>query len=123
MGVTRAFCYAAAVAALTFCTPSRAQTTPLLLETGSNLLAVCTSDERVEQWVCLQYLNGFIQGVTMAEIIGKTEYYCLPKTGGSLGQYKDVVLQFLRANPARRHELAPFIVDAALRGAFPCPQK
>jgi hypothetical protein len=48
--------------------------------------------------------------------------FCLPQ-GGNLGQYVEVVKQFLEQNPAQLHFQAHALVIVALRLAFPCPRK
>jgi len=45
--------------------------------------------------------------------------FCLPKNVKA-GQLADVVLEYLRANPADRHYSAGGLVQASLDSAFPC---
>lgn len=46
---------------------------------------------------------------------------CKPQ-GVTIGQFREVVLRYIRANPEARSEGGPRIVLAALRGAYPCPE-
>jgi hypothetical protein len=47
---------------------------------------------------------------------------CFPK-GSSNDQYRDIVVTYLRDNPAQRHMTASVLGLVALRSAFPCAQK
>jgi hypothetical protein len=46
--------------------------------------------------------------------------YCVPDEGISIGQAKDIIVNWLNAHPKRLKEEARILVLYALREAFPC---
>jgi hypothetical protein len=70
--------------------------------------------------------NGWNEGVQLSQGTVesgmsqvKSSGICAP-TGASSAQALDIVLQFLRDNPADRHFQADFLIVLALRAAWPC---
>lgn len=77
-------------------------------------------NELYEQRTTRPVFVGYVVGVYDARKFRRT--FCAPEkaTGGQLA---DVVEQFLRDNPARRADQAHSLVEAAFRGAWPCPKQ
>jgi hypothetical protein len=96
-------------------------------DTGNELYATCTGtvDNEIQ---CLAFLEGYHTGVTVAALeLGRLasipaerlQLYCMPQ-GVTLGQSKDVVVNFLRDHAQVRHLPANALVLNALELAFPC---
>jgi hypothetical protein len=94
---------------------------------GNQLMDYIRSSERVAQGrhdpksndaIDAGFVNGFVAGVafTLDDFSPKV---CLPRTG-NVGQYKAVVAQYLKENPAQLHRGAEQLVREALERAFPC---
>ena len=68
------------------------------------------------------YIWGLLDGQELAEQGGATRQFCLPDdlTGTQLF---DVVCRFVEAHPNQRHVPASYLATAALKEAWPCPQK
>lgn len=105
---------------------------------GNSLYEACTSDDQVQTGFCVGYLIGqiegqFLGGLLVTQRAGKEVgfedfngfanqifQHCIPPDASN-GQLRDVVVAYLRDNPANRHETARFLVWSAYRDAFPCP--
>jgi hypothetical protein len=94
---------------------------------GNQLMDFVRSSERVTQGrhdpngpdsANAGFVNGFVAGVafTLDDISMKV---CLPSKG-TVGQYKAVVTQYLKENPAQLHRGAEQLVREALERSFPC---
>jgi hypothetical protein len=66
---------------------------------------------------CLGYIDGVADALDKNIINGYKA--CVPD-GVTAGQLQDVVVQYLRLNPADRHFLAFGLVADAISKAFPC---
>ncbi len=95
------------------------------LSSGNGLLARAEADERLAQGRPLSgdasdgsAWRAFIAGVawTLDDVDPLT---CLPQQA-TLGQAMDVVLAYLRQNPAQLHRPSQVLARDALRQAFPC---
>ena len=93
---------------------------------GNELMERARAHERVMQdrptptdWLHGGYLLGFVSGAsfTLNDLSPKV---CLPPTGGNVLQYTEVVVQYLKQNPAQLHRPAQALVREALERAFPC---
>lgn len=87
--------------------------------TGNDLYELCQKDE----FTCTVYIQGVIDG-QMSAVVGtsRTVAYCIPHTGSTPKQVKDVVLAFLTANPGNRHRMAGGLVASALANTWArCP--
>lgn len=75
----------------------------------------------LDSGICLGYIQGFIRGVEVGEILLKApkRLICVPDAS-TAGQVMMVILKFLRDNPARLHENASVLVTHSLQSAFPC---
>jgi hypothetical protein len=73
---------------------------------------------------CYGYIFGLIDALDLSELL--TDKPPLPKAKTCMPaevtgqQLRDVVLEFLRDNPAKRHLAAAVLVAKALSDAFPC---
>jgi hypothetical protein len=84
------------------------------LYTGDELLGHCRqASETPSHYYCFGYVVG------VAEILLGREEICLSH-GVSPKHLMDVVVQYLQAIPAIRHEPAQISVSLALVRAFPC---
>jgi hypothetical protein len=78
--------------------------------------AVPTKDETATS-ICIGYVDAIVDVMTANAINGFRA--CIPLTVSN-PQLLDVVNQYLRANPAKRHLAAAGLVADALSTAFPC---
>lgn len=91
---------------------------------GKDALQVCSSEQEQSILNCISWINGAVQGAHLTFTLSADKpRYCTPETGGSLGQYRDVFVKFLRENPAKRHELGIYLFHQAMAQAFPCDQR
>ena len=111
------------IGAVLLCVPAFCQAAPPAFGMiyGKNALEVCSSEQDQSVLNCLSWINGAIQGASFTISLNpKKPRYCTPETGGSLGQYRDVFLKFLRDSPEKRHELGIYLFHQAMAQAFPC---
>lgn len=117
------------VVALAFMAPNQS-----FALTGNDLLQQCTGGEL---GYCLGYITGVHDGMLAGGIASirhlapelkndealsqfdKAVSYCLPN-GATKLQVRDVVTDFLKANPTSRHNDATLLIWVALSNAFPC---
>jgi hypothetical protein len=87
---------------------------------GNDLFALCTSDQQtyIDQTQCLGYAIAIADALEAGAVIGGFSA-CIPEHA-TRGQIRDIVVQWLVANPALRHFPAAGPVAAALEKAFPC---
>jgi hypothetical protein len=94
--------------------------------TGNELYEVCTADRDSKSYVektyeCVAYVTGAVDAFnTTREVNGLKS--CIP-AGVTVGQLKDVTVDFLRDKPANRNGSASALVFAATRKAWPCSKK
>jgi len=91
------------------------------VSSGNELLNVCQSNG-TQFGRCIGFIEGVSVGVELGEAFhGHKDLsdVCIPANVTN-GQLKDIVLVYLRQNPATRHEPAVYAVVRSLRGAFPC---
>jgi hypothetical protein len=90
---------------------------------GNDLFHVCSDGRDVVRQICEAYVEGVadtVMGVTALKANGlERPSTCLPK-GIPPEQVKDVVMQYLTAHPATRHQAAASEAWSALQAAFPC---
>lgn len=104
--------------------------------TGNELLTICEQrDQLAQQGFCTGYILGALEGIKwgvsmpLIQIGQETNEadsngnvllgYCMPGEA-TLGQQRDVVVQFLLQNPSTRHGSARTIIQNAFKAAFPC---
>ena len=95
---------------------------------GDMPYAHCLSSDLYARGICLGYVEGVADAgeqealagasVTGASTLGIWRW-CIP-TGTASGQARDIVVKFLRENPAQRHLAAASVVASALQHAWPC---
>jgi len=78
--------------------------------TGNRLLEGCTSADPDAQGICLGYVIGTVDTLTIP---------CLP-AHVTAKQLQDIVTAYLREHPATRHQPASFLVASAVFATFPC---
>jgi hypothetical protein len=81
---------------------------------GNELLEDCNEKNVL---FCLGYIAAISDGLNGNGINGYEA--CIPKTV-TAGQLVDIVVQYLRLNPAERHFAAAVLVADAISTAFPC---
>ena len=110
----------AAILLVVFSLASRAETS------GNDLQAACRGRNQ-------SYCLGYIEGATDAqgawqwimstrlrpELEPSAPLYCIPDEV-TLDQMQQVVMKYLRDNPASLHRSAEVLIRAALNDAFPC---
>ena len=87
---------------------------------GNDLYSYCatpTKDETAPS-ICMGFIDAIVDVMAENAINGFSA--CIPLTGVKTPQLVDVVNQYLRANPAKRHFSAAGLVASALSSAFPC---
>jgi hypothetical protein len=85
---------------------------------GNNLFSSCQTNEAMNS-LCTSYIMGAIDMSVMAggNILGWKS--CIPR-GVSPEQTKDVVILWIENNPQHRHFAGAYLVQRAVRDAFPC---
>ena len=117
--------YLSALAALT---PPAAAETPSKFTTGNVLYQDCTATAgEVAKLVggahCVSYIIGVADAHTAMTVISKTSpLFCIPG-GATPGQLMDIVVGFLKSQPAKRHYMASTLVIMALSESLPCAAK
>lgn len=92
--------------------------------TGNEFYARCNSTNNLHKSWCLGYITGISDGVAFLQM-GKPDRWtpiCIP-IGVTIGQQKDVVLDYISRNPATRHEAISLQTILAWRDAWPCWEK
>jgi|SRR5215469_4451814 len=82
---------------------------------ANELYASCDPDPRAS--ACTEYVAGVTDGLWSLD--SHLTEICLPD-GVVLNQAVDVVVKWLKDNPAQRHYSASSDIEVALREAFPC---
>lgn len=82
---------------------------------GNRLFYFCNRAAGVE--ACTAYIMGVADAMAIGPVVSHRA--CFPN-GVTAGQVKDVVLNYLRAQPQRRHNVGVQLVAEALAEAFPC---
>jgi Ssp1 endopeptidase immunity protein Rap1a len=80
--------------------------------TGNDILSKCNDENTFPTGTCMGYILGVF------DVLELEQSTCPgPATNG---QKVDVVLKYLRENPAIRHSIAPILLLTAAKDAFPC---
>jgi hypothetical protein len=99
------------------------QSLPANALSGSELYQYCMEKKpSTGDAMCLAYVRGFIDGVTMGVVVGKNypTKYCPPQAGIPVDQGRLIVEKYLRDHAGELHDDAPSLVGVALIKAFPC---
>jgi Rap1a immunity proteins len=123
LGVAKGMRYAISLMLLLFVavypTPS---TPPNDLIEGNGLLEACTSRQPLQGAMCIGYIRGVIDGENMmGTALNKRPLVCLPQ-GVTLGQVEDVIVKYLKDNPAERNKPSAGLIGIAAASAWPCAQ-
>src|SRR5512139_2144783 len=103
------------------------------LEDGSYFLQACnaairqhdgervSAEETVKGVHCLGYIGGFLDGLSLAAGVAKSQFpICLPKKGISANQAARIFVKYLRENPKVLNEPGRDSFVISMRNAFPC---
>jgi len=105
--------------AMLWVVPARAQAPDLFI--GNGYLKACTETEPIHRAVCTQYTLGMTEMLLALEAAHFVKpLFCAPDqvTGN---QKRDILVKFLKDNPAIRHAATPRLLIVALQQAYPCP--
>lgn len=82
---------------------------------GNKLLSVCDATSSVDVGDCLGYTSGVYDAISGSVI-------CPEQYSGRItrGQVRDIVVQYLRQNPALRSLTADLLIREALKPLWPC---
>jgi len=92
---------------------------------GNRLYSDCKNEsDTMAQGFCVGYVSGLVDlDLVYASMIeGYRPQYCLRSSVNPM-QLKDLVIQYLEANPEQRQYPAASSVIMALKNAFPCPKQ
>ncbi|MDR7126885.1 Rap1a/Tai family immunity protein [Pseudotabrizicola sp. 4114] len=106
--------------------------------TGNELFEACDTDGLAQAGYCIGYILGAVEGMRWgiaAPLLhaGGVDVASVNQTSNSIlqicepdgviaKQYTDIVIGYLRTNPAMRHRPARGLIQIALGEAFPCQQ-
>lgn len=96
------------VAALSHCSPANAA-----FDTGNDLYDFCTSKDSSKQLLCLGLVTGYFEGM-------QAGYECGTDPKITRQQLRDIVVKFLRDNPAERHRPGAVLAARAYFLSFNC---
>jgi hypothetical protein len=82
-------------------------------DTGNQLYSNCTSDKSFELGVCIATVSGAYDMMSYLSLACGS-----PKV--TRRQVVDVIVQYLRNNPEKRHQPAATLILPAIAAAFPC---
>jgi hypothetical protein len=80
--------------------------------TGNDIQSKCAVSSAFVNGTCMGYILGLFDAFEVQQLICPGEI--------ANGQKVDVVFEYLRENPATRHQIAPTLILAAGKAAFPC---
>ena len=92
---------------------------------GNRLYSDCKNEsDTMAQGFCVGYVSGLVDlDLVYASMIdGYRPQYCLRSSVNPM-HLKDIVTQYLEANPEQRQHPAAGNVIMALKNAFPCPKQ
>lgn len=96
------------------------QSSTIGLIDGNAVMVFCDGDSR-GKLACTAWLRGTLDMAQVAQARSGTCEFELPR-GVSLDQAQDVIVKWLKDNPAQRHHSAALLALRALGEAFPCPR-
>jgi hypothetical protein len=92
---------------------------------GNDFLSYCNAPETAAaRGKCTSFVAGAFDA---SELLltdrerDRSRFFCVPPSV-TLGQLTDVLLKYVRENPAERHETAVSLFFKAIWTAWPCPQ-
>ena len=90
----------------------------VVTDDGNELLEVCTRDDYFSQGYCLGYIRALSDGMDM--ILAMDNKQVCYGDNVTIGQIRDVVIDYVKCNPAKRNKNAMVLVSWALAEAWPC---
>lgn len=96
--------------------PANARETAI--DDGNEIISVCGDQTYFSSGYCLGYIRGVSHGADMY-FASKNTNICYPNNV-TVGQLRDVVVDYIRRNPAKRTESAMLLVARASIEAWPC---
>lgn len=104
------------LAALLASTPAKANDT--VSDNGNEILEICDRGTNFGDGFCIGYIRGLKTAVDVIIRLNDRQT-CYPD-GITVGQLRDVVVSYVRRNPANRHEGATLVFMRAISEAWPC---
>ena len=94
-----------------------------IMDSGNAFLSNCSKKDAMGL-VCISYVSGVTDGIMFGQVKpdGSGIDFCVPQ-GATREQVFDVVMKFLRDNPAHRDLATVALIQWALKDAFPCTAK
>jgi hypothetical protein len=95
----------------------------LAYQTGNDLLRLCQTESRdpggyADRAQCIGYIQGIVDQMALVRaVVGRAD--CVPASALA-GQLRDVVIQYLAANPVARNAPAARLVTEALTQGWKC---
>ncbi|WP_285711596.1 Rap1a/Tai family immunity protein [Erythrobacter oryzae] len=92
------------------------------MQFGNHALAMCGSPETEQDgWICMSWINGAMNAARIGRsVTPEAPDYCTPPHGGTIAQYRDLFVAFLKEHPDKQHLPAIFLFHQAMAAAFPC---
>jgi hypothetical protein len=92
---------------------------------GDGFYAMCNEGPNTEpdSWrrpLCIAYIKGLNDMAGYLKPSSKAGLACVPPSA-TLDQFLDILVQYLRDNPARRQELTAELMWEAAAKSYPCP--
>jgi hypothetical protein len=85
---------------------------------GNDLLRRCGSPVEADLLLCFGYIEAITDVMLPGNVVNG--FRACVASGVQADQLKDIVVQFLRLNPSRRHFGGAGLVARAISEAFPC---
>lgn len=97
--------------------------------TGNDFIGYCNKDAVSDQTsflhfgLCLGYIKGLGDGLSILQLQPPRNFatICIPPNA-TIGQQKDVVMDYIQKNPSIRHEIISVLAISAWRSAWPCSE-
>lgn len=89
-------------------------------ETGNTLFSKCEGQDGVMRGACIGYIEGISDEIQVMQRVGYMKRVYCPTADVNAGQLRDIVVKFLRDNPATRNQPAADLATTALIEAFAC---
>lgn len=86
--------------------------------TGNELWSSCRQSDSDHTAVCFGYISGVLESLIAMEALADLPA-CVPPTA-TYEQTRDVVVEWLRANPAKRHDPAVLLTMQAIWTSYGC---
>ena len=116
--MTRTISFAASVFLLCSTVATVADPPPKPFMTGAQWLGMYESGEAGRE-AAAAYVAGYVDGIQAAEATARKKRFCVPETVTEL-ELADMVAIYLAEKVVFRQMGAPFVIDGALKGLYPC---